>query len=158
MLMPAHRRSDGVVRSYRGRQPSSPPVMPVAEPARVRLIAALSRQERVPCTVDTDSHYPSSSAAAEHAAQLCQSCPVQPECLAFALTNEEEHGVWGGHVFGAEDAEDQAAGDGRTELQPAAEVPGFSRAMEPATVLRGAVPPPSLPKIPAFAGERREVA
>lgn len=27
---------------------------------------------------------------------LCRSCPVQPQCLDYALTVQEPHGIWGG--------------------------------------------------------------
>lgn len=27
---------------------------------------------------------------------LCKCCPVQAECLAYAMQNAIEHGVWGG--------------------------------------------------------------
>lgn len=30
------------------------------------------------------------------ALRVCRSCPVQAECLEFALTNDERHGIWGG--------------------------------------------------------------
>lgn len=29
---------------------------------------------------------------------VCASCPVQPECLDYALDNNEEHGTWGGRT------------------------------------------------------------
>lgn len=35
-------------------------------------------------------------AAQREAAKLCQGCPVKLECLADALDNEVEFGVWGG--------------------------------------------------------------
>lgn len=28
--------------------------------------------------------------------RICKGCPVLPECLAEALDNNDEHGVWGG--------------------------------------------------------------
>ena len=30
------------------------------------------------------------------AAALCRECPVQQECLDYALVNNEEYGIWGG--------------------------------------------------------------
>lgn len=32
----------------------------------------------------------------EEARQVCAECPVQPECLEYALTTKERDGVWGG--------------------------------------------------------------
>lgn len=28
--------------------------------------------------------------------QICRSCPVQPECLEYALDSNERFGIWGG--------------------------------------------------------------
>lgn len=33
----------------------------------------------------------------EKAAAYCRGCPVQAECLAYARSNHERSGVWGGH-------------------------------------------------------------
>ncbi|MDE0163149.1 MAG: WhiB family transcriptional regulator [Acidimicrobiaceae bacterium] len=30
------------------------------------------------------------------AKEICASCPVQPECLQYALDIGEQHGIWGG--------------------------------------------------------------
>jgi WhiB family redox-sensing transcriptional regulator len=30
------------------------------------------------------------------ARRICQRCPVIDECLAYALANNEDHGIWGG--------------------------------------------------------------
>lgn len=38
---------------------------------------------------------PSDEEAAE-AKRICSSCPVEEECLLFALSNGERYGVWGG--------------------------------------------------------------
>ncbi|MFF9428354.1 WhiB family transcriptional regulator [Streptomyces sp. NPDC091368] len=35
-------------------------------------------------------------AAQNRAKALCTGCPVQAECLAYALDHRVEHGVWGG--------------------------------------------------------------
>jgi WhiB family redox-sensing transcriptional regulator len=32
----------------------------------------------------------------ERAKQICQACPVRGECLDFALSIREPHGIWGG--------------------------------------------------------------
>jgi WhiB family redox-sensing transcriptional regulator len=30
------------------------------------------------------------------ARRICKKCPVIDECLGYALTNNEDHGIWGG--------------------------------------------------------------
>jgi len=35
-------------------------------------------------------------AAVQAGKAVCQTCPVQPECLAFALADPMSRGVWGG--------------------------------------------------------------
>lgn len=32
----------------------------------------------------------------DRAKEICQTCPVQDECLQYALEHRIEHGVWGG--------------------------------------------------------------
>lgn len=32
------------------------------------------------------------------ALDICDACPVQAECLSWALANDERFGVWGGHT------------------------------------------------------------
>jgi WhiB family redox-sensing transcriptional regulator len=32
----------------------------------------------------------------ERAKQICFECPVQAECLEYALTTREQYGIWGG--------------------------------------------------------------
>lgn len=39
---------------------------------------------------------PSGSDTERHAKRICGNCPVQPECLSWALSTREESGVWGG--------------------------------------------------------------
>ena len=45
--------------------------------------------------VERNSDADSSGAVAE-AKAVCAGCPVRAECLAYALTSNEQHGVWGG--------------------------------------------------------------
>jgi len=33
------------------------------------------------------------------AKEVCAACPVQAECLAYAVEHKEEHGVWGGETM-----------------------------------------------------------
>ncbi|HEY7430878.1 MAG TPA: WhiB family transcriptional regulator [Streptosporangiaceae bacterium] len=52
-------------------------------------------------TADPDLFFPISSVGlaagqVSHAKAICGSCPVQPQCLSFALETNQAHGVWGG--------------------------------------------------------------
>lgn len=40
--------------------------------------------------------FPSDGVGVEIAKQICASCPVQGECLEYALEHRIDHGVWGG--------------------------------------------------------------
>lgn len=49
--------------------------------------------------LDTSLWFPSEagdSASNRLAKRICKTCPVQPQCLQFALDNNEPWGVWGG--------------------------------------------------------------
>ena len=50
---------------------------------------------RAKCKGMTDALFPE-AADQKRARQLCQGCPVRFECLAEALDNRIEWGVWGG--------------------------------------------------------------
>jgi WhiB family redox-sensing transcriptional regulator len=32
----------------------------------------------------------------EYAKKVCAECPVEEQCLEWALQNDEQHGIWGG--------------------------------------------------------------
>lgn len=36
------------------------------------------------------------SAEIRKAKEVCRTCPVQKECLSYALNSKERHGIWGG--------------------------------------------------------------
>ena len=40
--------------------------------------------------------FPSDGPGVEAARRYCDECPVSADCLAYALDNHIEHGVWGG--------------------------------------------------------------
>ena len=46
--------------------------------------------------VDPELWFPEKGGSTREAKQLCARCPVHPECLAYALANDERFGVWGG--------------------------------------------------------------
>ncbi len=42
-----------------------------------------------------DLFYPERGDSTAEARSVCQGCPVQGQCLAFAVTRNERHGIWG---------------------------------------------------------------
>jgi WhiB family redox-sensing transcriptional regulator len=53
------------------------------------------------------------NAGTQAAKQICAGCPVQAECLDFAIGNVEQHGVWGGTTERARRPMRVAAGGGK---------------------------------------------
>ena len=53
-------------------------------------------------TLDTALFFPigqtgEAELAIARAKEVCETCPVSQECLEFAITTNQEYGVWGGH-------------------------------------------------------------
>ena len=46
--------------------------------------------------VDPELWFPEKGGSTRQAKALCTGCPVQVQCLAYALTHDERFGVWGG--------------------------------------------------------------
>lgn len=46
--------------------------------------------------VDSDLFFPNPAEHPAEALKVCSLCPVQAECLDYALANDERFGVWGG--------------------------------------------------------------
>lgn len=46
--------------------------------------------------VDIDIFFSLDDADQRQALQLCRSCPVQQECLRYAIDQREMYGIWGG--------------------------------------------------------------
>lgn len=46
--------------------------------------------------LDPDLFHPGRGENATPAKTVCRACPVQADCLAWALANHEHHGIWGG--------------------------------------------------------------
>jgi hypothetical protein len=51
---------------------------------------------RAACHGLTDLFFPTRGEATDLPRSICESCPVQPECLEFSLANKERVGIWGG--------------------------------------------------------------
>lgn len=45
---------------------------------------------------DPEAYFPEKGMSTAAAKQVCQACPVRPECLEYALDHNEGFGVWGG--------------------------------------------------------------
>lgn len=60
----------------------------------------LAWQEDAKCATDEfdvgDFFPPKHRHVRKTARELCEGCPVQAECLSFALTRGERFGIWGG--------------------------------------------------------------
>lgn len=53
--------------------------------------------ERGACRgVDGELFFPDRGASTREAKAVCRGCPVQAECLAYAMNMNEKHGIWGG--------------------------------------------------------------
>lgn len=58
-------------------------------------------QDRAACRdVNPDLFFPATSDPGNEAKRICAGCPVRLQCLRDAKTRREEHGVWGGLLFG----------------------------------------------------------
>lgn len=66
----------------------------------IRGLSGLVRQdwlERAVCSqTDPEQFFPEKGVSAAVAKKVCNTCPVQVECLTWALRNEEFYGIWGG--------------------------------------------------------------
>lgn len=57
----------------------------------------LSWQAHARChEVDPEIFFPERGGSSRAARAVCNNCPVQEECLRYALTNREQFGIWGG--------------------------------------------------------------
>lgn len=46
---------------------------------------------------DPELFFPEQGESSATARRICKACPVRRECLAYAIENNEQHGVWGGY-------------------------------------------------------------
>lgn len=54
-------------------------------------------QEQALCAqTDPEAFFPEKGGSTREAKRICQACPVQDECLEFALEHDERFGIWGG--------------------------------------------------------------
>lgn len=66
-------------------------------------ITLVEEADSVPCREVPDVFFPEDFPAGnirkeigKVAKNLCRECPIIKECLLYAITNNEEYGVWGG--------------------------------------------------------------
>ena len=54
-------------------------------------------QERALCAqTDPEAFFPEKGGSTKEAKRVCMACPVQAQCLDYALANGERFGIWGG--------------------------------------------------------------
>lgn len=54
------------------------------------------RKEGLCLDADPDLFFPDQGVPNKEGRAICEACPVQTECLSFAIENGERHGIWGG--------------------------------------------------------------
>lgn len=45
---------------------------------------------------DPEAFFPEKGGSTREAKRICAICPVQQDCLSYALDNDERFGIWGG--------------------------------------------------------------
>ena len=55
-----------------------------------------SEQQMEARGLDADLFFPERGASTRLAKSVCRQCPVQEECLEYAVNNREKFGIWGG--------------------------------------------------------------
>jgi WhiB family redox-sensing transcriptional regulator len=53
-------------------------------------------QQALCAQTDSKIFFPAHDDPGIEARQICKRCPVKAECLTFALSNDEQFGIWGG--------------------------------------------------------------
>ncbi|WP_199584442.1 WhiB family transcriptional regulator [Blastococcus sp. TF02A-30] len=54
------------------------------------------RQAALCAETDPEAFFPEKGGSTREAKRVCTGCPVQAQCLEFALANDERFGIWGG--------------------------------------------------------------
>jgi WhiB family redox-sensing transcriptional regulator len=78
------------------------PVPAVVEPSVAALLLLLTGEdedwrERAVCAqTDPEAFFPERGQSSREAKRVCAGCEVRPDCLQYALDNDERFGIWGG--------------------------------------------------------------
>lgn len=54
------------------------------------------RSEALCTQADPEAFFPEKGQTGYAAKRICEECPVRPECLDFAMSVDDLHGIWGG--------------------------------------------------------------
>ncbi len=66
-------------------------VLPLAE------VEEMAWQEQALCAqTDPEAFFPEKGGSTREAKRVCLSCEVRPDCLEYALAQDERFGIWGG--------------------------------------------------------------
>jgi Transcription factor WhiB len=68
--------------------------------------------------MDPEDFFPPKGDAGTQAKQVCAQCPVRAECLDYAITADEKHGIWGGLNRAERQRAGQALESGRSANTP----------------------------------------
>lgn len=56
------------------------------------------REDALCAQTDPEAFFPDKGENPASAKDICRQCPVQIDCLDFAMRNNEPYGVWGGYT------------------------------------------------------------
>lgn len=59
-------------------------------------LTVMASEADVPCRVDPELWFSTDREEEHQAAEICRHCPIQTQCLEWALEANERHGTWGG--------------------------------------------------------------
>ncbi len=76
------------------------PVAPDVADEALRRVAAALHGKQPDCTADPDLWFPDKMAIeAAPAVAICNRCPAAIACVAYGVSVDARHGVWGGRRF-----------------------------------------------------------
>ena len=69
----------------------------VRRPVETDEETALAWQADALCAqTDPEAFFPEKGGSTRDAKRVCEACPVQAECLDYAMSKDEKFGIWGG--------------------------------------------------------------
>jgi WhiB family redox-sensing transcriptional regulator len=66
---------------------------------------------------DPEAFFPEYERGGKMAKEVCKHCPVKQKCFDYAVSNNEEHGIWGGVDFTVRRTETERLNDFRQQSE-----------------------------------------